>query len=231
MIWKNYLVFKRNPKQTFFQIFTPIFICLLLFFLQNILNKYNTSFINRDPEIQELKSIERCRAPQDCTTIGYGIIGDPDDERINTINEVIRSVSQEVGLELNKDIKQLTLGRASDYMKYIENNINKTEYGILFCLSSFDYNGLEIPCEFEFYNTTFNLYTLLYNISSAPNGFLTGAALPLPIDTKLLKLKVSLDNAYLKVFSNIRNLNFTPKIDVKYQSYPSTPNRYIYIIK
>ena len=106
------------------------------------------------------------------------------------------------------------------------NNINKTEYGVLFCLSNFDYANIEIPCSFEFYNTTFNLYTLLYNISSAPNGFLTGASLPLPIDAKLLKLKVSLDNAYLNYFSKLKNMSFTPKIDVKYQSYPTTPNRY-----
>ena len=225
MIWKNYLVFKRTPKQIWFQIFTPLFICLLLFCLQGILNHYNSSFIIKNPDVHELKAIPKCIGPVNCVTIGYGIIGEANDKRIQMVNEVMSLVSKEVGLILEKDIKQLTLGKASDYIRYIQQNVNMTEYGVLFCLSNFDYNNVEIPCNFEFYNTTFQLYTLLYNITSAPNGFLNSAALPLPVDNKLLKLKVSLDNAYLNIYAKSRNLTVVPKIDVKIQAYPSTPNR------
>lgn len=227
MIWKNYLVFKRNPKQTFFQIFTPVFVCFILFFLQQILKHYNTAFINKNPEIQELKPLPKCLIPIDCITIGYGIIGDVDDKRIAMVNDLMSIVSEEVGLEINKDIKRVSLGKASDYINYLQSNMNRTQFGVLFCLSSFDYinSSIQIPCNFEFYNTTFNQYTILYNISSTPNGFLSGAALPLPVDLKLMKLKVSLDNAYLNFYSKRKNITITPKINIKIQSYPITANR------
>ena len=74
MIWKNYLVSTRNYKPTLFQLITPIAICILLICLQYTLDVYNSHFINKDPEIIELKNVSKCLYPDDCTTIGYGII-------------------------------------------------------------------------------------------------------------------------------------------------------------
>jgi hypothetical protein len=74
MIWKNYLVFSRNIKPTIFQIFTPIFICIILVFLQVLVNNFNSSFINKEPIQIHLENLHRCEYPSDCATIGYGII-------------------------------------------------------------------------------------------------------------------------------------------------------------
>ena len=38
LIWKNWLIFRRNPRSSMFQIITPIFICLYMLLLQNVLN-------------------------------------------------------------------------------------------------------------------------------------------------------------------------------------------------
>ncbi len=74
MTWKNYLVFTRNIRPTLFQLFTPVAICLILLFLQSLVNNFSKGLINRDPEIITLKNINKCIYPDDCTTIGYGII-------------------------------------------------------------------------------------------------------------------------------------------------------------
>jgi hypothetical protein len=74
MIWKNYLVFSRNLKLTLFQLFTPIFICLLLVLIQFLVDNWNKDFVDKNPSPIPLDNIKKCEYPQDCTTIGYGII-------------------------------------------------------------------------------------------------------------------------------------------------------------
>jgi hypothetical protein len=74
MTWKNYLVFSRNIKPTVFQIFTPVFICLILVVLQILVNNFNSSFVNMDPVPVRLENLQKCMYPSDCATIGYGII-------------------------------------------------------------------------------------------------------------------------------------------------------------
>jgi hypothetical protein len=74
MLWKNYLVFKRSLKSTIFQIITPILICSLLLFLQILMNYYSSNVKNLNPDVVKLNNLERCTYPEDCTTIGYGLI-------------------------------------------------------------------------------------------------------------------------------------------------------------
>jgi len=74
MTWKNYLVFSRNIKPTIFQIFTPVFICLILVILQILVNNFNSSFINKNPIPKNLENLQKCMYPNNCTTVGYGII-------------------------------------------------------------------------------------------------------------------------------------------------------------
>jgi hypothetical protein len=74
MTWKNYLVFKRNYKQVLFQILVPISICILLIILQKIVDVYNGYFIDKDPVARTLEKLHKCVAPEDCVTIGYGLI-------------------------------------------------------------------------------------------------------------------------------------------------------------
>jgi len=74
MTWKNYLVFTRNIRPTIFQLLTPVMICILLLFLQGIVDNFSKGLENKNPEIIPLKNINKCKYPEDCTTIGYGII-------------------------------------------------------------------------------------------------------------------------------------------------------------
>jgi hypothetical protein len=74
MTWKNYLVFSRNLKPSLFQLFTPVIICLILLLLQGLVSSWSTGFINKNPDLIPLNAIDKCLYPNDCTTIGYGII-------------------------------------------------------------------------------------------------------------------------------------------------------------
>jgi len=74
MIWKNYLVFYRSLKSTIFQILTPVFMCMILIFLQALLDSFSDGMILKNPEIISLPKIDKCRIPEDCITLGYGII-------------------------------------------------------------------------------------------------------------------------------------------------------------
>jgi len=74
MVKKNYLVFSRNIKPTIFQIFTPVAVSLILMSLQLLCDNYSQSFINKDPSSKEIKNLNKCKYPEDCITIGYGII-------------------------------------------------------------------------------------------------------------------------------------------------------------
>ena len=74
MVKKNYQVFSRNIKPTLFQIFTPVAVSLILILLQVLCNNYSESFINKNPKSQKISNLEKCEYPQDCVTVGYGII-------------------------------------------------------------------------------------------------------------------------------------------------------------
>lgn len=74
MTWKNYLVFRRSLKPTIFQLLTPVGICMILLMLQSIVNNFSQGFVNKDPEVIPLNSLNKCAYPDDCTTIGYGVI-------------------------------------------------------------------------------------------------------------------------------------------------------------
>lgn len=139
----------------------------------------------------------------------------------------MKNIAEENNLTFNKDVKLLTLGSSQEYLDYLSKYDNKTKYGILFCLDKIDYYNVSIPCTFEYLNETLHLYTVFYNITNAPNGFLTSAALPLPADPQLIKLKTDVDNAYFKDYSIKRNLTHHPKVNLSYNTFPITENRFL----
>lgn len=75
MLKKNYIIMGRNKKITFFQLFSPILVCLLIVFWQYLANIV-TDYAEIEPEITPTPKISRCISPDinmNCITIGYGI--------------------------------------------------------------------------------------------------------------------------------------------------------------
>jgi len=140
----------------------------------------------------------------------------------------MKFVAESNSLKLNEDVKLLTVGDSNAFNKYILSNENKTKYGVLFCIDEMDIFNITIPCKFDHYNYTFNFYTIMYNISFSPNGFLLRSDAPMPTDNSISKLKLDLDNAYLKYYSVKRGLIYIPQIKSKIQSFPISENRFFH---
>jgi hypothetical protein len=130
------------------------------------------------------------------------------------------------GLEVGKDVRLQSIGNADAYNKFISNNLNKTEYGVVFCLDKFDYFNTSVPCTVNYLDSKLHIYNILYNFTNSPNGFLTSAAEPYPKDAALTKLKTDIDNGYLDYYAKKNNIP-SPKINLAYSDYPSTTNRFM----
>lgn len=139
----------------------------------------------------------------------------------------MKGLADDNNLTFGRDVKLLTVGNSSEYYDYFTTNENKTKFGVLFCLDQIEYYNVTIPCTFEYLNETLHLYTLFYNISSSPNGFLTSPSLPLPSDPQLIKLKIDVDNGYINYYSNKKKLPYIPKIKGYYSTFPLTENRFL----
>lgn len=150
----------------------------------------------------------------------------PNDPRIQKIHQIMSYVAEANNLTINTDVKMYTNTTSSSFVNHLSQNLNKTQYGIVFCVDQMDFFNLSIPCSFEFENKTFNMYTIMYNISNVDNGFLQNFNEPLPKDQQLLQLKLSVDNAYLKYYAQLNNKP-VPKISIQSQAYPSVANRLI----
>ncbi len=226
MFWKNFLIFSRNAKTTIFQFFTPIGVCLLLLLIQALCTNFSQSIVNKDPQPVTLTNLTKCEYPDDCTTIGYGVIS-----KKNKTNEYVEKIMQYVAesnnLEADSDVKLVSIGDSDSYTNYISNNQNKTKYGVVFCLDEMEVANITIPCTFNYINKTFHLYTILYNFTNQPNGFLGGSANPYPTYPDVTKLKIDMDNAFLKYYSIERGLEEQPSIEAVLKAYPVTENRFL----
>ena len=70
------------------------------------------------------------------------------------------------------------------------------------------------------------LYSLLYNITLQDTVFSKGFKRPLPTDTNLMKLKLSIDNGILDMKHREANREGEPpKIKATYQPFPYNPDR------
>lgn len=230
MLKKNFLVFSRSLVFTIFVLITPILACLLLYFIQFLNDHYSSSFVNLNPDIVSLNHLNKCINPDDCITVGYSVITSLKNAKSpEYIENIMKDLSAQNNLVYGNDTKLLTIGTYDDYINYIENHMNKTLYNILFCIDYFVYDETTIPCNFE-YNDQENtkemyFYTIMYNISNSPNGFMLMPDKPNPTDSQLTRLKITLDEAFLNYFANKTGSNEKKEIKVDLQAYPQSENR------
>ena len=68
----------------------------------------------------------------------------------------------------------------------------------------------------------------MYNVTNVPNGFLKSSYAPIQHDTKLLRLKLAVDNSILKFHSKRKEMSIIPRINnISTQGYPSVVNRLV----
>lgn len=230
MLWKNFLIFKRNYLSTLLILLTPVFVCLLLSGLQFICQEYSSITNIKEPQIVPVTALTKCTNPSDCTTITYSIITIANTTEVpeQYIN-IMKDVAQLNNLSYGSDIKVATIGPYETYLQYLNNTKNKTKYAVLFCVDFISYSNYTLPCKFEIQNNKdIHLYTIMYNTSNSPNDFMLLPHKPYSTDTQLTKLKVSIDNAYINYFHNIthpKHNKFDERIKVSLQGYPIVENK------
>lgn len=65
----------------------------------------------------------------------------------------MEEVANKNGLTMNEDVKKMSVGRASDFNDYIQDNSNKTLYSVVWCTDYWDVDvkghPVQIPCQFS----------------------------------------------------------------------------------
>lgn len=165
---------------TLFQIFLPIACCLFILYFQHLAD-YFSSLARPTPVELNLIPLSKCEWT-DCTTIGYGIVGDSksaDSDEYAWIAHTMKHVAQEADLDFGTDVKLVSMGTPTDFKNYLDQNKNQTQYGVIFCTTEWlddVTTNITIPCVPDSINkapsriSTY-FYTLVYNISTAPNSF------------------------------------------------------------
>lgn len=112
LLWKNYLIFKRNLSSFLLLIFSPLIVFIIITIIQKMANEV-LEYEELNPPIKRTSKIFKCQEEK-CVTLAYGVIG----RRNEWIDYVIKYVAYKNDLNLEKDVKLLYEGE--DYMNYFD---------------------------------------------------------------------------------------------------------------
>ena len=237
LIKKSLIVFFRHYKTTILVLSSPITTCLILILLQFFLRRWSSTFIDKNPPIIDIEKIRKCPFPNDCVTITALVLDNSENqENMEEAETIMKYVSLENDLKYGKDIiLSKKLKSYGDFADYLENNKNKTYFGVIFCYNYLDTEfysrKFNIPCKPQFApdGKDYKFYTIVYNITNGPNDFLQMPYEPRKKDGLLMKLKLDIDNAFIEIYHNKTKKTEDdppPKISVQYSHYPRTEHRY-----
>ena len=234
---KTIIVFFRHYKTTILILSSPFIICIILILLQLALVTWSTAFIEKQPPVFDIPKIPKCPFPDDCKTIIALVL----DKSANGKNreeaeQIMKYVSKKNDLIYGTDIiLSEKLKNYEMFAEYLNNNKNKTYFGVIFCYDYLDTEfystKINIPCKPQFAQKEheYKFYTIVYNVTNGPNDFLQMPYEARQKDPRLMKLKIDIDNAYLDLYHNKTNKNendTAPEIKVEYSNYPRTEHRY-----
>ena len=234
---KTFIVLYRHYKTTILVLSSPITTCVILILLQLALQTWSTAFIEKDPPVFDIKKITKCPYPKDCITImGLVLDNSNDPKNREEAQDVMKYVSLKNDLIYDKDIVlSNSIKNYTDFAKYLDNNKNKTYFGVIFCYDYLDTEfysrGLDIPCKPQFApdGKEYKFYTIVYNVTNGPNDFLQMPYEARQKDSLLMKLKIDIDNAFMEMYHNKtrkKEDDPPPKITVQYSNFPRTEHRY-----
>eukprot|EP00340_Litonotus_pictus_P000459 CAMPEP_0170514168 /NCGR_PEP_ID=MMETSP0209-20121228/708_1 /TAXON_ID=665100 ORGANISM="Litonotus pictus, Strain P1" /NCGR_SAMPLE_ID=MMETSP0209 /ASSEMBLY_ACC=CAM_ASM_000301 /LENGTH=1106 /DNA_ID=CAMNT_0010798131 /DNA_START=1 /DNA_END=3321 /DNA_ORIENTATION=+ len=214
LLWKNYLLFKRNYKNTIFMLITPILAVLILLALQGLTNYFNNQFVNKKPDLVFIENINNCNifatTEGECKTIRYSVttnsLSPVPKVEYDYYEKIISNVAKANNLSMTDDVSLIE--SHIDPNKYLVSNKNSTSYVITFCYESSNLMNSSIPCNAEYIEgVRFEQYMIHYNHSIGMNDFAASPKSPYSKSPDLLKLKLDLDNAILQEYSNRKSSN------------------------
>lgn len=219
MTKKTFLIFFRNIKTSLIIFLSPFIICAMLVGLQFLFNSFSLKWKQPHPNILSLNKIPKCTTPSDCTTIRVAILSKEPNAN-NNYKEVVQlmpSVAKENNLKINDDIKLNLIQSYNEFSDFFESNKNKTFFGIVFCYDILDIStqNFSIPCKPEFADYNYHkyyFYTIVYNFTNMPNDFMNKPYTARQKSPYIMKLKLDIDNAYLKLLNELYSNNDIPEI-------------------
>ena len=223
-LWKQHLIFRRNPKLLLFQLLTPIFISLFLLYLEH-LAQVSLDHSTTHPDIHSLNRLEPCTGP-DCFSLGLGYTNGTRE----WTEYVVNHLQEKQGLRRNKDFRVMTEEDPMSFLHYIGNHTNQTAVGVLFCTGEFSlpenpffsYINCSGTSDFDAY-----VYSIFVNSTNFPNIFMTKVDDPMPIDHRVLETKLAIDRAIFSYKAYTSGLQDTINIEVSTQDFPHTASRFI----
>jgi hypothetical protein len=220
LLWKNYLLFRRNIKTTIFQVLVPIAICVYLIALQAVADEAS-DYSDKDPDTYTLSGIEDCYG-DDCITLGVSLSAG----RTAWTDYVLSFLVVNYGLEMGKDIQVINEDSPVDFIHYLSSHENKTQTGVIFCTGAFDLPDNEyvsiVPCP---ESPSSYSYSLLINSTLTPSLFLSEPGTAYPKDYASLSIKLAIDTAILNYEATLRGQE-VPELSITLQEYPIVTSRY-----
>jgi hypothetical protein len=108
--------------------------------INDVYNEYPANY-----SLDTITSCNKYKRSENCTTIGYGILG----EEKEWVNATMQHVAYKYGLTFghgNDVAKQWNGSNSTKYLEYLGNNSNQTQIGVLFCTSTWIIFGKEFNC-------------------------------------------------------------------------------------
>lgn len=112
LLWKNYLIFKRNLFSFLLLIFSPLIVFVIIAIIQKMANEV-LEYEELNPPIKSTSKLSKCQE-ENCLTFAYGVLG----RKNEWIDYVIKYVAYKHDLDVENDIKLLYEGE--DYINYFD---------------------------------------------------------------------------------------------------------------
>ena len=224
MLEKHVIIYSRNLKSLLFILITPIFFLYMLQMMQWLTDHMKNRTITLEHPIRKIDDINlncfETLGLSNCISLGFVVVnGEYNLSKSDNldINFLIKRINHKSKLKENEIevLNKSFINQKDFYNIFNESSKKMYQYIISFCYGQFDAGNISIPCRPENFgnnlidnnNNKFYLYTIVYNITNAPNALLSGYNYPYPIDDKLLRLKQIVDNSFLELFmiKNITN--------------------------
>jgi hypothetical protein len=154
----------------------------------------------------------------------------------------MKHLAADNGLEYGNDVKMISQGSGLDFKLHIDQNKNKTLFGILFCTTewstrvdisntsmakyaAFEQVGFDIPCKSTNDKENMYMYSVMYNLSLIPFDF--ESMMDTYLYSTLTRIKTSVDNGIIRELHKEKTGSYdkAPVIENSASRYPNVPDR------
>ena len=217
---KNYLVFSRNLYVSILLLICPFLVCVYLSQVQMIVDEFTGKLEVRTPREIIISDIPKCME-SNCITLGIGLTSG----RSEWTDYAISYISKQSNLKIGQDIKILTEEDPLKFFEYAKLHRNSTQTGLILCSDFLELPG-ELPInKIKCDETHGNVYLMMYNFTIISKNIFD-PNLPDPVESKVLAVKLAMDNAIINYQARRKGL---PEmfIEAVIQSFPVPRNRYL----